>query len=1286
MKKRNKIGQLICLFFALSAFLNTNAQNALVGTGFSSGWGGASCPTGNGNFKYFAPSVNGTYILSTNANSVGDNYFRFGVDWSGTTKHLAITPFSDIAISPNTTYNLNTNCTTNGSQVINSGSTAYNYIFKTLNAGPNPTGQFVFFEIQGAVNNIANVQQSLACADAPVTITATANGIFSQGQSAYLRYSTNNFATSTVVEMTLASGNDYTASIPAFAASTSVSYYVFTSGTANLATNGSNADLYTINLNNNLGANYTYNVAANVTPIFPAYPTPVICEEAVLSPLPTTSTNGVSGSWSPVLNNTTTTTYTFTPAAGQCADPVTTTITVNPASPITVSTTITHVACKNANNGAITISFNNAISPLQIISTNFSNTSLTATNLPADEYQVFATDAVNCSILESITVTEPASVVVVTTSVVIPVACAGNANGAVTAVGVDGTGPYTYSWYNGLTNTPFSTNPLYTGLVAGIYTVTIKDANNCTTLETIDVQDGLTFNAIIQINQNVSCFGGSDGALTAQGVGGASPYNFAWSNGINTATQTSLLPGTYSVTITDDNGCVSMDQVTIIQPAAPVAATLSASDLTCNGINTGSITATVTGGTSPYSFVWSSPSISTTATASDLPAGSYTVTITDNKGCTTTNVTSISEPTYINIVSSIVHPLCFGDLGSVSFVITGGTGALTFSPSNVTNLLPNTTYTYIATDAVGCTSIAQVSIDPEPSPVTINSIAKTDALCVPSGAMTITAGGGIGSYSFQLTSNLILETNPSGIFSSLAGTTYTVQVADASGCSATSITSLATINNLSIAGVVTHPTVCLVTNGAISFTTTGNNGIVDYTLNNSMVMQSPLGTYNTLSAGTYTIAGLDALGCTASTTFVLVNSLPIMLNTSSTNPTCANNINATITAVASGEAPFVYSLSPTATQLSPGLFSAMGNGSYTLTVTDAKNCTASSIININTAVLTVNTAGVINPKCNGNSNGIITLQGTGGTPVYNFTLTPTKTQPTSGTFININSGIYIARVVDANGCSKTKVVPVAQPAVISFTSVSKTNVSCNSGNNGTLSASTTGGTGLKVLSIMPMGAANGLAGFNNLTSAAYTLTATDANMCTRTSLINITQPTSIVWGSILVSQPTSGNNGQITLSATGGTGSKVFSINPMATQSPIGKFIALGSGSYQITATDANNCTITTQVTLATPNTMNELNAGSVTMEPSKLDRKIDFNLFPNPVTNRLSIELESNENDEVIYTIVDINGKIIDRKIAKVNTGINIISINVTDLSNGLYHLQLRGKLYQGNKVFLKK
>jgi hypothetical protein len=252
---------LFLLLFSFTTFFSLNVwgQNAIIGSGFTSGWGGA-CNSSSG-FEYFSTSAGTSYISTQNASGTGNQYFRLGIDWSGTVAQNTITVGSDVAVTPNTEYTLNNTCTTSGAMYINVGSTSDNYIFKTKDAGTNPSRQMIVFCVQGAVQTISSVSRNYTTVLTGLspTITANLSGSLATGQKVYLRYTTNSFSTSTIVEMT-GSGTTYTASIPTQAASANVSYYVFTSGTA--TPSHANADWYTINLNNNAGSNYSYTVSS----------------------------------------------------------------------------------------------------------------------------------------------------------------------------------------------------------------------------------------------------------------------------------------------------------------------------------------------------------------------------------------------------------------------------------------------------------------------------------------------------------------------------------------------------------------------------------------------------------------------------------------------------------------------------------------------------------------------------------------------------------------------------------------------------------------------------------------------------------------------------------------------------------------------------------------------------------------------------------------------------------------------------------------------------------------
>ncbi|WP_174544390.1 SprB repeat-containing protein, partial [Flavobacterium glycines] len=197
-----------------------------------------------------------------------------------------------------------------------------------------------------------------------------------------------------------------------------------------------------------------------------------------------------------------------------------------------------------------------------------------------------------------------------------------------------GTTAYSYSW----NTTPVQTTATATNLAAGTYTVNVTDAKGCTTSAQVTItQPEAALSATISNSTNVNCYGGATGSATVSVTGGTTAYSYSWNTTPvqTTATATNLAAGTYTVNVTDAKGCTTSAQVTITQPAAALSATISNStNVNCYGGATGSATVSVTGGTTAYSYSWNTTPVQTTATATNLAAGTYTVNVTDAKGCT----------------------------------------------------------------------------------------------------------------------------------------------------------------------------------------------------------------------------------------------------------------------------------------------------------------------------------------------------------------------------------------------------------------------------------------------------------------------------------------------------------------------------------------------------------------------------------------------------------------------------------------------------------------------------
>ena len=290
-------------------------------------------------------------------------------------------------------------------------------------------------------------------------------------------------------------------------------------------------------------------------------------------------------------------------------------------------------------------------------------------------YTITITDANGCTAIDDDTVIEP-TVLLASITVDNNVSCNGSSDGSLTASSSGGTMPYTYLWSNG------ATTASNTGLAAGTYTVTITDANGCTATDDDMVTEPVALSASVTVDNNVSCNGLSDGALTASGSGGTMPYTYLWSTGATTASITSISGGTYTVTITDANGCVATDDDTVMEPAFLFANVVVDTNVSCNGFSDGGLTASAIGGTMPYTYVWSTGA--TTAGITGLIAGTYTATITDANGCTDVDVGTITEPVVLAASVAVDNNVSCNGLndGSLTASATGGTMTYTYAWSN----------------------------------------------------------------------------------------------------------------------------------------------------------------------------------------------------------------------------------------------------------------------------------------------------------------------------------------------------------------------------------------------------------------------------------------------------------------------------------------------------------------------------------------------------------------------------------------------------------------------------
>lgn len=465
-----------------------------------------------------------------------------------------------------------------------------------------------------------------------------------------------------------------------------------------------------------------------------------------------------------------TTTYSVTATDGNgCIATANKLITV--AAGLSLSNTSTNILCNGASTGAINLTATGGSTPYTF-NWNDGNTTEDRTALVAGTYAVTVTDASGCSQTASVTLTQSTAISLTTTPT--NITCNSASTGAITVSVSGGASPYTYNWGGGVTTQN------RTGLTAGTYNLTVTDANSCTKTATVTLTQPTAALSLSTSITHIVC-GVGTGAINLTVSGGTTPYLYNWGGGVTTEDRTSLAGGSYSVTVTDANGCTAISSPTVNQTIAATLTT-SVTNITCFG-GTGAINLTATGG-SPFTYNWGSGV--TTEDRTGLAAGTYSVTVTNAQGCTSTTSATVTTPSVLALSATTTNINCIGgSTGAINLTSTGGTSPYTYNwGSGVTTEdrtgLVAGNYTVTVTDANGCTATLSRTIT-QPTALNLSTII-TQVTCVggTDGAIDLTVTGSTAPYTYNWGGGITTQDR-----TGLGAGTYTVIVTDANGCTAT---------------------------------------------------------------------------------------------------------------------------------------------------------------------------------------------------------------------------------------------------------------------------------------------------------------------------------------------------------------------------------------------------------------------------------------------------------------------------------------------------------------------
>jgi len=866
-------------------------------------------------------------------------------------------------------------------------------------------------------------------------------------------------------------------------------------------------------------------------------------------------------------------------------------------------------------------------------------------NLSSGTHTIEIKDANGCGNLVTVVILPPLNLSPVVTA--LPSCANNDGVLTVTASGGSGNYQYSLQNNLGVTIQGPQASATFSGLTAGNFTVVLTDLTstcNASAPVNLSVPTPVTFTSSFV---NVSCNGGSDGSISAilDASNDNPPYTFTLTNVVNppivqsNGNFTGLIAGTYNLTITSDRGCEGLATFTITEPSL-LAINATATAFVCNGSNTvqtSLVTVTVLNdlggnpsGTAPYNYSIDDVNYFPTNTFNIVDNGTIqniTVYVKDANNCLQTTTVIINPLPTITaaVVNQTTAITCFNP-ATVSIAVTGGSGDFTYEllpsgPSQVNNPIFTLTtpgsYTFEVTDNVTGCSILTAPFEILPfDTIDVIATTATPVTCFNDndGTITISVSGYSGPYSYLVlnsvgttiaTGNSNTSTNPFTITGLVAGNLQVQITATATPfCTANSNFILVESPSapLALTATQTANVTCNNNAGEINATATGGWGTYQYQLVNNTTSSTvqpfgPNSLFVGLAAGNYTVTVQDAGGCivTASVTLTIPSLISAAITSTNSNLLCFGDTNATVSAIAvtGGQGVYQYILntydaSGTTIVSSSGgqvgsLFTGLGVGIYSITITDGWNCdfTTNTVTVTQPSPIVASLSLTDTLSCTTLAE--VTITATGGTPPYSYSTDGVNF--TSTTTYIVGAGTYQYYVTDANNCTAvlTNQVTIAPIPVLNLNlNLSSATVNCFGESTAAIFANATGGLGNYNYTLLD-GANNIIAGpqvsgdFLNLPSGTYVVSVTSGDCLASSAPVVITDPQQLLISAVNVTNVLcfGGEDGGIEVIASGGSGTIQYAISPNLDQFlTSGSFTDLEPGTYTILVQDQSGCFI----------------------------------------------------------------------------------------------------------------
>lgn len=721
---------------------------------------------------------------------------------------------------------------------------------------------------------------------------------------------------------------------------------------------------------------------------------------------------------------------------------------------------------------------------------------------------------------------------------------------------------------------------------------------------------------VLVSQNNISCFGQTNGSFELSANGGVAPYTFTL-NGVTNSTGifSNLSGGVHTVTITDATGCSSPFNVTITEPPLLTATNPVVVDLTCNGNLSGEISFVAGGGSPPYvynlNFATNNNGIFT-----GIAAGTYICGVTDSLGCSVnfSNVVVNEPPAIVPSLTSIDSLLCFGDPDANFNISTvGGVGPYVYTSNplalnNNGSFIVNTGGSYVVTvtDANSCTNNITVDVYQIPVPfnIVIDTIQQIRCFGDNNGKIVIIPVGGLPPYSFTCAQNPALN-NSTGNFVNLLPGQYTITCKDSYGCTFI-VDEVITqpVTPLSSNIISQNPVICFGdSTGSMTIQAIGGTAPYNFANSSSTIYTNPAH-FPDVFAGPDTMLVVDANGCYVKLPYVMTQpTIPLTVDTLFfQSVTCLPSLDGTISLQVNGGWPIsgiiynfdLFQLQPDATfqniiSNQTGVFGNLSQGAYYVIVTDQLGCQDSSVYDITSPDFPLQGNIVVHTdnNCFDGTDGRIMFQPTGGTPPYSYTVNGQVSA--TNDLVNLHAGIYNILITDHNGCQFNIFETINEPPFYQLNFASIDSVKCFGECNGSVVLSVVGGTPNFTYVINGV-SSNNTGIFTDLCAGPFTATVTDTLGCTQTASSSLLQPAAPLDAIEVINEPVTcngGSDGQFYIQAIGGSPSYSYTIFGQTTlisqTNNIGVFSSLPADDYDVSIVDIYNCTTLKTVTISQP-------------------------------------------------------------------------------------------------------